>query len=148
MRKSAFAAVGFAEFSGEIGVCAATGGPRAVHLLNELYYAELDPGTHGARGCRPAGSRSACCVQRCVRGVCAAVRGPPAAAERAGPRDPGRAGRAPDGGDRACRRISSRVPTARAREEERAVEPGGSTGIPPCRGPAGVALHGGDPQRW
>ncbi|MEU0053918.1 thiamine pyrophosphate-requiring protein [Streptomyces sp. NPDC006309] len=39
---SAFEAVGYAKFSGRIGVCAATSGPGAVHLLNGLYDAKLD----------------------------------------------------------------------------------------------------------
>ena len=39
---SAFEAVGYAKFSGQIGVCAATSGPGAVHLLNGLYDAKLD----------------------------------------------------------------------------------------------------------
>jgi pyruvate dehydrogenase (quinone) len=39
---SAFEAVGYAKFSGEVGVCAATSGPGAVHLLNGLYDAKLD----------------------------------------------------------------------------------------------------------
>ena len=39
---SAFEAVGYAKFSGEIGVCAATSGPGAIHLLNGLYDAKLD----------------------------------------------------------------------------------------------------------
>ncbi|MEO3749394.1 thiamine pyrophosphate-requiring protein [Streptomyces sp. B6B3] len=39
---SAFAAGGFAKFSGELGVCAATSGPGAIHLLNGLYDAKLD----------------------------------------------------------------------------------------------------------
>jgi pyruvate dehydrogenase (quinone) len=39
---SAFQAVGYAKFSGEIGVCAATSGPGAIHLLNGLYDAKLD----------------------------------------------------------------------------------------------------------
>jgi pyruvate dehydrogenase (quinone) len=39
---AAFEAVGFAKFSGEVGVCAATSGPGAVHLLNGLYDAKLD----------------------------------------------------------------------------------------------------------
>jgi len=39
---AAFAAVGFAKFSGEVGVCAATSGPGAIHLLNGLYDAKLD----------------------------------------------------------------------------------------------------------
>ncbi len=39
---AAFEAVGFAKFSGEVGVCVATSGPGAVHLLNGLYDAKLD----------------------------------------------------------------------------------------------------------
>jgi len=39
---SAFEAVGYAKFSGGVGVCAATSGPGAVHLLNGLYDAKLD----------------------------------------------------------------------------------------------------------
>src|SRR5690242_15148790 len=39
---AAFEAVGYAKFSGKVGVCAATSGPGAIHLLNGLYDAELD----------------------------------------------------------------------------------------------------------
>ena len=39
---AAFEAVGFAKFSGRVGVCAATSGPGAIHLLNGLYDAKLD----------------------------------------------------------------------------------------------------------
>jgi pyruvate dehydrogenase (quinone) len=39
---SAFQAVGYAKFSGHIGVCMATSGPGAIHLLNGLYDAKLD----------------------------------------------------------------------------------------------------------
>ncbi|MGR4880332.1 thiamine pyrophosphate-requiring protein [Streptomyces sp. LARHCF249] len=39
---SAFQAVGYAKFSGRTGVCAATSGPGAIHLLNGLYDAKLD----------------------------------------------------------------------------------------------------------
>ncbi|MGZ4541265.1 MAG: thiamine pyrophosphate-requiring protein [Blastococcus sp.] len=39
---SAFEAVGYAKFSSTFGVCAATSGPGAVHLLNGLYDAKLD----------------------------------------------------------------------------------------------------------
>ncbi|PQM46857.1 Putative thiamine pyrophosphate-containing protein YdaP [Mycobacterium talmoniae] len=38
----AFEAVGYAKFSGRLGVCAATSGPGAIHLLNGLYDAKLD----------------------------------------------------------------------------------------------------------
>ncbi|WP_017570186.1 thiamine pyrophosphate-requiring protein [Nocardiopsis halotolerans] len=39
---AAFEATGYAKFSGKVGVCAATSGPGAVHLLNGLYDAKLD----------------------------------------------------------------------------------------------------------
>ncbi|MGQ4363046.1 thiamine pyrophosphate-requiring protein [Streptomyces sp. SAS_272] len=39
---SALQAVGYAKFSGRLGVCAASSGPGAVHLLNGLYDAKLD----------------------------------------------------------------------------------------------------------
>lgn len=39
---SAFQAVGYAKFSGQIGVCTATSGPGGIHLLNGLYDAKLD----------------------------------------------------------------------------------------------------------
>ncbi|NIH79730.1 thiamine pyrophosphate-requiring protein [Amycolatopsis viridis] len=39
---AAFEAVGYAKFSGHVGVCMATSGPGAIHLLNGLYDAKLD----------------------------------------------------------------------------------------------------------
>ncbi len=39
---AAFEAVGYAKFSGKVGVCMATSGPGAIHLLNGLYDAKLD----------------------------------------------------------------------------------------------------------
>ena len=39
---SAFEACGYAKFSGRVGVCMATSGPGAIHLLNGLYDAKLD----------------------------------------------------------------------------------------------------------
>ena len=39
---AAFEATGYAKFSGQVGVCMATSGPGAVHLLNGLYDAKLD----------------------------------------------------------------------------------------------------------
>jgi pyruvate dehydrogenase (quinone) len=39
---AAFEAVGYAKFTGNIGVCMATSGPGAIHLLNGLYDAKLD----------------------------------------------------------------------------------------------------------
>ncbi|WP_106396911.1 thiamine pyrophosphate-requiring protein [Actinocorallia populi] len=38
----AFEAVGYAKFTGRLGVCAATSGPGGIHLLNGLYDARLD----------------------------------------------------------------------------------------------------------
>jgi pyruvate dehydrogenase (quinone) len=39
---AAFEAVGYAKFTGNFGVCMATSGPGAIHLLNGLYDAKLD----------------------------------------------------------------------------------------------------------
>ncbi len=39
---AAFMACGHAKFSGQVGVCVATSGPGAIHLLNGLYDAKLD----------------------------------------------------------------------------------------------------------
>lgn len=39
---AALAATGYAKFSGNVGVCLATSGPGAIHLLNGLYDAKLD----------------------------------------------------------------------------------------------------------
>src|SRR5213595_3148855 len=39
---SAFMACGHAKFTGQIGVCLATSGPGAIHLLNGLYDAKMD----------------------------------------------------------------------------------------------------------
>ncbi|MGE2724762.1 thiamine pyrophosphate-requiring protein [Mycolicibacterium pulveris] len=39
---SAFEAVGYAKFGNRVGVCMATSGPGAIHLLNGLYDAKLD----------------------------------------------------------------------------------------------------------
>jgi pyruvate dehydrogenase (quinone) len=39
---AAFEAVGYAKFTGKVGVCMATSGPGAIHLLNGLYDAKLD----------------------------------------------------------------------------------------------------------
>ena len=40
--EAAFMACGHAKFCGEVGVCLATSGPGAIHLLNGLYDAKLD----------------------------------------------------------------------------------------------------------
>src|SRR3990170_3741473 len=39
---AAFMACGYAKFTGKLGVCLATSGPGAVHLLNGLYDAKMD----------------------------------------------------------------------------------------------------------
>jgi len=39
---AAFAAAGYAKFTGRLGVCLATTGPGAIHLLNGLYEAKMD----------------------------------------------------------------------------------------------------------
>src|SRR4051812_41484541 len=39
---AAFAATAHAKYTGEVGVCMATSGPGAIHLLNGLYDAKLD----------------------------------------------------------------------------------------------------------
>jgi pyruvate dehydrogenase (quinone) len=39
---AAFAAVGYAKYSGRLGVCCATSGPGGIHLLNGLYDAKCD----------------------------------------------------------------------------------------------------------
>ena len=39
---SAFMACAHAKFTGQVGVCLATSGPGAIHLLNGLYDAQLD----------------------------------------------------------------------------------------------------------
>ena len=39
---AAFMACGYAKYTGRLGVCLATSGPGAIHLLNGLYDAALD----------------------------------------------------------------------------------------------------------
>jgi pyruvate dehydrogenase (quinone) len=39
---AAFCACGHAKYTGEVGICLATSGPGAIHLLNGLYDAKLD----------------------------------------------------------------------------------------------------------
>ena len=47
-------ATGYAKSTGKLGVCLATSGPGAIHLLNGLYDAKLDhaPGARHHRECR------------------------------------------------------------------------------------------------
>ena len=71
---AAFMACAHAKFTGEVGVCLATSGPGAIHLLNGLYDAKLDhqpvvaivgqQARAGARRRLPAGGRPA---SRCSR---------------------------------------------------------------------------------
>jgi pyruvate dehydrogenase (quinone) len=46
---AAFMACAHAKFTGELGVCLATSGPGAIHLLNGLYDARLDHQPSGTR---------------------------------------------------------------------------------------------------
>src|ERR1041384_718910 len=39
---AAFAACGYAKYTGKLGVCLATSGPGGIHLLNGLYDAKFD----------------------------------------------------------------------------------------------------------
>src|SRR5437868_7561833 len=39
---AAFMACGYAKYTGKLGVCVATSGPGAIHLLNGLYDAKMD----------------------------------------------------------------------------------------------------------
>ena len=95
---AAFMACAHAKFTGEVGVCLATSGPGAIHLLNGLYDAKMDHQPvvaivgQSARaaigGNYPAGSRSAVALQGCR----ARIR-PDGDGARAGPA-PGRSRRA------------------------------------------------------
>ena len=70
---AAFMACGHAKFTGEVGVCLATSGPGAIHLLNGLYDAKLDhqpvvaivgqQARAAIGGQLPAGGRPAVAVQ-------------------------------------------------------------------------------------
>lgn len=60
----AFEAVGYAKFSGRVGVCMATSGPGAIHLLNGLYDAKLDHVPVVAIAGRPTGARWAAPISR------------------------------------------------------------------------------------
>ena len=69
-----------AKFTGEVGVCLATQGPGAIHLLNGLYDAKLDhqpvvaivgqQASIGDRQPLSAGSRPADALQGCGGRVC------------------------------------------------------------------------------
>jgi len=61
---AALMACAHAKFTGDVGVCLATSGPGAIHLLNDLYDAKLDHrsaagvGGHAHAGSRCASGRS------------------------------------------------------------------------------------------
>ena len=55
---AAFMASAHAKFTGEVGLCYATSGPGAIHLLNGLYDAKTGPYA-GGRHRRPAGAHGA-----------------------------------------------------------------------------------------
>src|ERR687884_570740 len=48
---AAFAACGYAKFTGRLGVCIATSGPGGIHLLNGLYDAKCDGVPGDSQGC-------------------------------------------------------------------------------------------------
>ena len=136
---AAFQAVGYAKFSGRVGVCTATSGPGAVHLLNGLYDAKLDhvpvvadrradqPVRHGRQ--LPAGDRPAVAVQGRGQRVLPDGHRPRAAAERAGPGHPDR--EQPAHGDRrdhSRRRAGAGLLGAVARVQDGALQPGPDLG--------------------
>jgi len=97
---AAFMACGYAKFTGRLGVCLATSGPRGIHLLNGLYDAKLDrqpvlaitgmafrPGAY----IHPAGRRAGQAVHGCRR-LQPARHGQGAHGELGGPRRARRAG--------------------------------------------------------
>ena len=154
---AAFMACGHAKFTGEVGVCIATSGPGAIHLLNGLYDAKLDHAPVLAivgqqkrmslGAALPAGGRPPDAVQgrRRVRpGLHAA--GPGAAPDR--PRDPHRARRA--------RRRHAHLP-GRHQEEEASSRRRASTARSTpasatrsrgsCRSEADLERRGRDPER-
>ena len=141
---AAFEAVGYAKFTGRVGVCMATSGPGAIHLLNGLYDAKLDhvpgggdrgpdqPQRHGRL--LPAGSRPAVPVQGRGQRVRADGDGARAAAQRAGPGHPHRPGRAGAHRDHhPGRRAGAGVLGAHATRSRWCPRRSGSTGRPPCR---------------
>ena len=136
---SAFEAVGYAKFTGRVGVCMATSGPgrdppaqRAVRRQ-----ARPRPGRRHRRADQPvgdgrllpAGSRPAQPVQGRRQRLRADGHRPRAAAERAGPGDPGRARRAgADGDHHPLRRPGTGVLRADARVQDGPLQHRASTG--------------------
>ena len=131
---SAFEAVGYAKFTGRLGVCMATSGPGAIHLLNGLYDAKLDhvpvvaivgQTTRSRHGrLLPAGGRPADPVQGRRQRLRADGHRARAAAQRARPGHPHRAGRAaPDRDHHPVRRAGARVLPADPRVQDGALQP-------------------------
>ena len=132
---------GYAKFSGRVGVCTATSGPGAIHLLNGLYDAKLDhvAGRRHRRPDRPlrdgrrlpAGGRPAQPVQGRRRPVlpdghrarAAAQRPRPGAADRLQPAHR-------DRGHHPLRRAGAGVHAARARVQDGALQPRPDLGRP------------------
>ena len=87
---AAFEAVGYAKFSGKAGVCMATSGPGAIHLLNGLYDAKLDHvpvvaivgQTDRSARAAPISKRSTwpACSRTSATSTCRRLNGAPAAA--------------------------------------------------------------------
>ena len=67
--EAAFMACGHAKLTGEVGVCLATSGPGAIHLLNGLYDAKLDR--------KPVVAIVGQAVRRSLGAKCARNPGPP-----------------------------------------------------------------------
>ena len=99
---AAFMACAHAKFTGEVGVCMATSGPGAIHLLNGLYDAKMDhqpvvaivgqQATRGARRQLPAGGRPRTRSSRTSpTSTCTCCTDPVAGPPPGRPRDPHRA---------------------------------------------------------
>ncbi|MBB6414931.1 hypothetical protein HDC93_000483 [Streptomyces sp. AK010] len=132
---SAFQAVGYAKFSGRLGVCAATSGPGAIHLLNGLYDAKLDQvpvlaivgQTH--RTAMGGSYQREVDLHTLYKDVASRVRGDGdgagAAAERAGPGGPhGVCAPLPDRDHHPRRRPGARLRAADARVQDGALQSG------------------------
>ena len=141
---AAFEAVGFAKFSGEVGVCVATSGPGAIHLLNGLYDAKLDHVPvvaivgQAARSAMGGSYQQEVDLLSLFKDVCSdyvqMCTGAAAVAEPDRPGDPDRPDRArPDLRDRAVGRVRPGVRTTRARVQTGPVQCRHRLGRPPPR---------------
>ena len=133
---AAFAACAHAKLTGEVGVCMATSGPGAIHLLNGLYDAKLDhapvvahrrPAEADVAGRRlPAGGRPARALQGRRRRV------------------PGRDHRSPPGGARGRPRGAHRTcATHRDRDHRPLRRPGAGLRGAPARARRPLRRHAG-----